>query len=213
MAFLKDTVTLARSRVQRRCHVCAFFHSREDEYQVMIPFLAEGLEAGEKVFQILDEEQRDQRLSRLAQAGIDVAAAEERGLLELRPWEETYLKGTRFDQHAMLDILEGIAKEGEKQTGATRLWANMEWALLDYPGTEDLLEYESRVNYMLVKYDMATVCTFDISKFSASLVMEVLRIHPHVIAGGILRENPFYVPPDELLNELRARPVAGRRTE
>jgi hypothetical protein len=66
---------------------------------------------------------------------------------------------------------------------------------------------------MLLKYDMATVCTFDLSKFSASLVMEVLRIHPHVIAGGILRENPFYVPPDELLNELRARPVAGRRTE
>src|ERR1700731_5470097 len=99
----------------------------------MIPFLAEGLEAGEKVFQILDKEQRDQRRSRLAQAGIDVAAAEERGLLELRPWEETYLKGRRFDQHAMLDILEGIAKEGEKQTGATRLWANMEWALLDYP--------------------------------------------------------------------------------
>jgi len=26
-----------------------------------------------------------------------------------------------------------------------------------------------------------------------------------VIAGGILRENPFYVPPDEMLEELRGR--------
>ncbi len=26
-----------------------------------------------------------------------------------------------------------------------------------------------------------------------------------VIVGGILQENPFFVPPDEMLRELRAR--------
>jgi hypothetical protein len=31
----------------------------------------------------------------------------------------------------------------------------------------------------------------------------VLRAHPFAIVGGILRENPFYVPPRELLEELR----------
>ena len=31
------------------------------------------------------------------------------------------------------------------------------------------------------------------------MVMDVLRTHPQVIVGGILRENPFYVPPDEFL--------------
>jgi hypothetical protein len=46
----------------------------------------------------------------------------------------------------------------------------------------------------------------DLSKLSSSLVMDVLRTHPQVILGGILRENPFYVPPDELLEELRRRP-------
>jgi hypothetical protein len=25
-----------------RCHVCAFFHSREDEYKILIPFMREG---------------------------------------------------------------------------------------------------------------------------------------------------------------------------
>jgi hypothetical protein len=33
--------------------------------------------------------------------------------------------------------------------------------------------------------------------------MDILRTHPHVILGGILRENPFFVPPDQLLRELR----------
>jgi hypothetical protein len=31
----------------------------------------------------------------------------------------------------------------------------------------------------------------------------VLRTHPRVIVGGILRENPFYVPPDEFLRDLQ----------
>ena len=35
--------------------------------------------------------------------------------------------------------------------------------------------------------------------------MDILRTHPMVIIGGVLRENPFYVPPDEFLKEFRAR--------
>jgi hypothetical protein len=30
-----------------------------------------------------------------------------------------------------------------------------------------------------------------------------------VIVGGILQENPFFVPPDEMLRELRGRTVPG----
>jgi hypothetical protein len=44
-----------------------------------------------------------------------------------------------------------------------------------------------------------------LTKFSALVVMDVLRTNPQVIVGGILRENPFYVPPDEFLRELRSR--------
>ncbi|MEA2989309.1 MAG: hypothetical protein QOG83_2020, partial [Alphaproteobacteria bacterium] len=43
------------------------------------------------------------------------------------------------------------------------------------------------------------------TQFSASVLMDILRTHPQVIVGGILRENPFYVPPDEFLRELGVR--------
>jgi hypothetical protein len=32
-----------------------------------------------------------------------------------------------------------------------------------------------------------------------------LRTHPTVLIGGILHENPFFVPPDDFLRELRER--------
>lgn len=35
-----------------------------------------------------------------------------------------------------------------------------------------------------------------------------MRTHPMIIIGGVLQENPFFVPPDEFLRELRERRAA-----
>jgi hypothetical protein len=37
------------------------------------------------------------------------------------------------------------------------------------------------------------------------VVIDMMRTHPMVIIGGILQENPYFVPPDEMLHELKAR--------
>ena len=36
-------------------------------------------------------------------------------------------------------------------------------------------------------------------------MIDILRTHPMVIVGGVLQENPLYVPPEEFLRELRQR--------
>jgi hypothetical protein len=72
-----------------------------------------------------------------------------------------------------------------------------------------MIEFETRVNYVVPKYDDPVICAYDLSKFGASTVMYALRTHPVVIIGGLLQENPFYVNPDELLLELRGRPPAS----
>jgi hypothetical protein len=38
-----------------------------------------------------------------------------------------------------------------------------------------------------------------------------MRTHPMIIIGGILQENPFFVPPDEFLRELRERRTPGNK--
>ena len=81
----------------------------------------------------------------------------------------------------------------------------MEWALEDLPGVHDIVEYETRLNQVLPAYHDPVVCTYDLSRFDAGVVIDIMRTHPMVIVGGILQENPFYVPPDEMLKELRER--------
>jgi hypothetical protein len=36
--------------------------------------------------------------------------------------------------------------------------------------------------------------------------IDVLRSHPVAVIGGIVQENPYFVPPDELLREVREHP-------
>jgi len=63
-------------------HICAFFNSHDEEYRVLLPFIKDGLEAGEKVVHTVDPQRRDEHFQRLASAGIDVAAARDSGQLE-----------------------------------------------------------------------------------------------------------------------------------
>lgn len=207
MGATSRTVTIGQSEFPCPCHACAFFHGRDEEYELLLPFSKAAAEAGERLFQVVDKEQLPERRSRLAEAGIDVAEAEKKGQLEIRAWEGAYLRGKRFDQSAMLELIQEVLKEG-RSSGfpMTRLWANMEWALEDLPGVHDIVEYETRLNQFLPNYNDVVVCTYDLNKFSAPVVMDIMRTHPQVIIGGVLQENPFYVPPDEFLAELSRRP-------
>jgi hypothetical protein len=139
-------------------HVCAFFHSKDEEYRVLLPYIEEGFEHGDKAFHIVDPRHRHEHLRRLVEAGIDVAGAEATGQLEVRRWEEAYLIEGHFDQNRMLALIEQVLNDGKaKGYPITRLVANMEWALEDRPGVDEIVEYETRLNYVLPKYDDA-VC-------------------------------------------------------
>jgi hypothetical protein len=37
------------------------------------------------------------------------------------------------------------------------------------------------------------------------MIIDIMRTHPMVIVGGVLQENPFFVPPAEFLKELGSR--------
>ena len=158
MLHAERPVRLAGSLLDRSRHVCAFFHTRDEEYKVLLPYIQEGFEYGDRAFHIVDANHRPEHLRRLTGSGIDVAAAEPTGQLVVLPWEDAYLRGGHFDQNAMLRLIEDVLLDGKAQGfRLTRLLANMEWALQDRPGVEDIVEYETRLNYVLPKYDDAVV--------------------------------------------------------
>ncbi|HEX2061762.1 MAG TPA: MEDS domain-containing protein [Thermoanaerobaculia bacterium] len=153
---MKRPVHLAGSVLDRARHVCAFFHTKDEEYDVLMPFITEGFEHGDRAFHIVNPELRDDHLTRLRAAGIDTDTAARRGQLSVLRWQDAYLRGGHFDQNAMLALIEEVLTAGKAEGyPLTRLVANMEWALEDRPGVEDIVEYETRLNFVLPKYDDA----------------------------------------------------------
>ena len=146
-------IRIAGSVLGTQRHVCAFFHSPDEEYRVLLPFIKEGFERGEKAFHIVDPKLRVEHARWLASAGIDVDEAEKSGQFELRNWADAYLRDGHFDQDRMLALIEEVLDGGIRQGfPLTRLIAHMDWALEDRPGVDDLVEYETRLNYVLPRY-------------------------------------------------------------
>jgi hypothetical protein len=198
-------VRLAGRTLRNTRHICAFFNSKEEQDKILMPFFKEGFERGEKLFHIVDSRHRQEHLCSCKNHGIDVETAEQTGQLEVRSWEDAYLKDGYFDGDRMVRILEQVLTEAREKYGMVRLMGNMEWALEALPGVGDIVEYETKLNYILPRFPDPVVCVYDLNKHSGHVIMDILRTHPMVIVGGVLQENPLYVPPDEMLAEIRAR--------
>ena len=71
-------IRFAGSVLGAKRHICAFFHSPDEEYRVLLPFIKDGFARGEKAFHIVDPKLREAHRRRLESADIDVAAAEKK---------------------------------------------------------------------------------------------------------------------------------------
>jgi hypothetical protein len=148
-----SAIRLAGALLDKYRHVCAFFHTPEEEYRVLLPFIRDGVDRAERAFHIVGPHERADHQRRLREVGIDVEGAMETGQLELRNWEDAYLRDGHFDQDRMLALIQEVLDGGhERGFALTRLVAHMEWALEDRPGVNDLVEYETRLNYILPRY-------------------------------------------------------------
>lgn len=193
------------SQLGTQRHVCAFFHNPDEEYRVLLPFIKDGFECGDRAFHIVDPDLREEHLRRLESAGIDVTAAQRTRQFILFDWHDAYFQHGHFDQNKPLALIEEVLKDDARQGfSLTRSVCHMEWAP-ERPGVEDWVECEARLNYILPRYKDPVICVYDLAKFGGAIVMDIMQTHPMVIIGGILYENPFLVPPDEFLRQLRER--------
>lgn len=207
MATSDGKINLAGTVINGSRHFCAFFRSEDEELRTLLPFIREGLAAGEKAIHIVNAKTFEEHRRRLIAAGIDVVAAERSGQLDVVAWPNSdLLGGGDFDPeralHLIDQVLGGARRQGYRRT---RGIGYMGWALRNQIRADALMAYEARLNTMLTRYDDPIICTYDLSLASGSVVFDVMRTHPAALIGGVLQQNPFYMPPEQMLEELRAR--------
>jgi DcmR-like sensory protein len=199
-------IPFAGSQLDESGHVCAFFNTEEEEYRVLLPFINDGFKCGDKAVHVVNPHQCEDHLKRLAAIGVETNSARQSGQLEIKTSSEVYLQNGRFDQDRMLEAFEQMAS-GNVDTGfpLSRIVCRMDWVVEGRSYIDDVIEFESRVNDVWHRHDDAVICTYHLSKFGGDTVIDIMRTHPMIIIGGILQRNPFFVPPEEFLREIRGR--------
>jgi hypothetical protein len=189
---------LCGQEIDRPGHICAFFNSREQEYDTLLPYLRDGVAAGEKIVSVIDRAREPDHRTRLVAAGIPV----EGGDVSVRSSEETYLENGRFDMERMCDFIRDTLVDSAKAGKRVRTAGWMDWIHREAPGTNRAMEYEARMNLLVPAFDCTFMCVYDLARLSGEMVVDIMATHPYVIMNGHVRQNAFYVPPDTYLREL-----------
>ena len=186
-------------------HIIYIYNDDFERKKTMAKFLQQGLVDNEKVLYLVDDISPSDMRQELMALGVDVDR--QQADFDLSEGHYTYCPDCYFSSKFMLDIVGKYYDDAmaDGYAGA-RGAGEMTWALVEGRSTvPDLLEYEARLNDILVDHPLTTVCQYDARRFDGALIMDMLSVHPMMIVRGQLVKNPSYVFPAVFLKEYQER--------
>ncbi|NEU58314.1 MEDS domain-containing protein [Halorussus sp. MSC15.2] len=141
-------------REGRRCehHFANVYETDAERFAAAVPFVRRGLDRGERVVYVTDEDSEAAVRSALRDGGIDVRAALKPGALSFYTVRDTSVRNSSFDPTEMVErdeVTDGTATEEDE---SLRIVAETTWLPADAT-VEQVVEYEARVGDLLANED------------------------------------------------------------
>jgi len=180
-------------------HFCGLYESDAERDEIMYGFLAMGIREEDLLICCPGDDHHDHTLDRV-HARCPECDRPGPDAFRLFHSKELYHPQGLFSPTDMLKAHDAIWAEnlsnGSKNTRGT---AEMAWALEKIPGVEHLMAYESLLNTFIWGKRWISICLYDVNRFSGAIIMKVLQVHPFVINGGGIFENPYFIHPEKWL--------------
>jgi hypothetical protein len=179
-------------------HVCAMFFGRQERDDIVVPYLQAGLRAGDKCICIVDSPPIDVLAARIGDdREVQGYIASEQ--LEVRDPVDVYLPQLPFTTETIIGWWEtavgAVLASGSYKFGRATGEMPGEWQRM--PRAE-WFRYEAELNRFLLRYPEIIVCLYDLDRFGGRFTIDLLRTHPKLLMGGLLLENPHWIPPASL---------------
>jgi hypothetical protein len=170
------------------------------------------MERDEIVVNVVDGDRTEDHIARLEAHGIDTTDAIASGRLCVLTSEETYTRDGKFSATRVYQLLGEVLEDVRSQGRRACLSGKMDWVTRGHRGTEELKEYESRINGYVRTHQCTLLCIYDIDQISGRMMAEILQTHPYIVYGGRINENPYYVAPTDRARDvlLPATPTISR---
>jgi transcriptional repressor of dcmA and dcmR len=160
-------------------HFATFYSSDAGRLRVSLPFLRDGLLAGQPCFLVASPTLRDEYFEALRGEGdVDLQAAIESGALvtltgvgtsageAVTAWEEKLWRAVSRGAVAIRVVGEMATYDG-------------------FPSTRHMLDYEVAYDSLSRRLPLMTLCQYDVRKFDGPTIMGALQAHPDLYARRI----------------------------
>ena len=194
-------------------HICAMYFGVSERDDVLLPFVGDGLNLGDKCFAAVQEPDSTDFISKLAAvvgADVDLPESIARDQLEIKNSTDQILSPDQFDPSEIIEFWDNrVSTALTNGYPFVRLTAEASWWLPQLPGMDELFRYESELNRFTTRHPQAILCMYDLSQYTESIVIDLLRTHPLVLLSGMRIENPYYLTPDEFLADRSRDPASS----
>jgi PAS domain S-box-containing protein len=182
-------------------HLCFIYNTHQQWIDVIIPFIKKGIENKEKCIYFLEKSAKGLIRDYLKKEGLDVEFLEDSGQLLMLDEYSSYTPDGFFNIEFMLDFLKKETQKAlsEGYVSLRMIW-DMIWAMKEYPGSENLIEYELRLEHEFFKENpVIAICCYYNPLFDPEILKDIILTHPIIIKDNKLYENSYYVPPEDFL--------------
>lgn len=179
-----STLTVGGASIPLRTHLAPIYSTDLGGLRLAIPFLADGLRAGQPCFLAATGAVLERYARALTEEqAIDFEAARHSGLLTIVSWQGA----TVAEAIGNWERLFGNALAG----GPTRLRVVGELACERpmFASDADMMTYEEAYDLMARRFPAVTLCQYDAREFDGEIILRVLKAHPDMFElhlGGFL---------------------------
>lgn len=167
------TLTLGGVSIPLRGHYAPIYSSDEGALRLTVPFLADGLRAGQTSFLAATGDILERYAHALAsEPGIDFAKAMQKGQLVILAWDGSSAEDVIANWEKL------FAKALVVRPGQLRVAGDMASERQMFASEVEMMAYEEAYDRMARRYPLVTLCAYDARQFGGETILRMLKAHP-----------------------------------
>ena len=198
---MSETLKQALPRLSHGDHCCLFFNSPEEQGRVTSPFLAIGLERGERCLFVGGESAVEAVREGLRSEGVNVDSQERRNRLALTSSRD-YLDRGHWRTEKMLGFLQHAYDDAlAEDCTALRAAGDVSWQVGPHREYREIVYYEALLDLFFIGKRMVGMCQYRKDDCPPETLRAILNTHKIAAIDSNICANFHYVPPELLIEK------------
>lgn len=162
-------------------HICQFYNTKKDLFDILIPYFKAGLENNEFCIWITSDSLTEKEVIIAMRTFFpDLGKYLKRRQIEIVPHTVWYLKDGALNPKRFLNALvDKLDQALDKGYDGIRISVDTAW--LEKSELENFIDYEEEIDKVIGKYQLMAICTYPLVKCDASKVRNVVLDHQFVL--------------------------------